>query len=98
MVTVGPEPIRIVEWRNYEFLKNKFQPILFQLENYFKNRTESTPVFNSTGLLCHSSGCDVSVKMIKEKRNLFKVLNFNVKMFGLKTSISKLVLGWIFVL
>lgn len=51
---------------------DKFFKQLTWLENYFRNRTESTPVFNSTGLLCHSSGCDVSVKMIKEKRNLFK--------------------------
>nr|XP_022337363.1 chlorophyllase-2, chloroplastic-like [Crassostrea virginica] len=50
---------------------DKFFKELTWLENYFKNRTVSTPAFNSTGLLCHSSGCDVSVKMIKEKRSLF---------------------------
>ncbi|XP_056008965.1 uncharacterized protein LOC125663743 [Ostrea edulis] len=50
---------------------DKFFKELSWLEGYFQNRTLSTPNFNLTGLLCHSSGCDVSVKMIKEKGKLF---------------------------
>ncbi|XP_061196820.1 uncharacterized protein LOC133205095 [Saccostrea echinata] len=50
---------------------DKFFKELTWLETYFRNKTLSTPKFNLTGLLCHSSGCDISMKMIKEKGALF---------------------------
>ncbi|XP_071175016.1 uncharacterized protein [Mytilus edulis] len=42
------------------------------LQNYMSNKTVATIAWNTTGLVCHSSGCDVTLKMIKEKPKLFK--------------------------
>ena len=47
----------------------------FQLQNYMTNKTVGSVVWNSTALLCHSSGCDITLKMIKEKPNMFTVRN-----------------------
>ena len=38
-----------------------------------KNTTEATVVWNSTALVCHSSGCDVTLKMIRQQPNMFNV-------------------------
>ncbi|KAK3086072.1 hypothetical protein FSP39_013067, partial [Pinctada imbricata] len=46
------------------------------LEDYLKNRTVSTPLFNTTALLCHSSGCDVTLRMIGMKQ-----FNFSSNIF-----------------
>ena len=47
----------------------------FQLQNYMTNKTVGSVAWNSTALLCHSSGCDVTLKMIKEKPKMFTVRN-----------------------
>ena len=47
----------------------------FQLQNYMTNKTVGSVAWNSTALLCHSSGCDITLKMIKEKPNMFTVRN-----------------------
>ena len=39
------------------------------------NKTVGSVAWNSTALLCHSSGCDITLKMIKEKPNMFTVRN-----------------------
>ena len=47
----------------------------FQLQNYMTNKTVGSVAWNSTALLCHSSGCDITLKMIKEKPKMFTVRN-----------------------
>ena len=46
---------------------------IFQLQNFMKNKTEATVVWNSTALVCHSSGCDVTLKMIRQQPKMFNV-------------------------
>ena len=49
---------------------------LFQLKTFLKDNPQlhgSTPFWNKTGLLCHSSGCDVTLRMIRQHSELFNV-------------------------
>ncbi|KAL4234753.1 hypothetical protein ACF0H5_006395 [Mactra antiquata] len=48
-----------------------FQEIDF-LQKYMKNRTLAIPDWNITGLMCHSAGCDVTLKMIEMNKMSFK--------------------------
>ena len=40
-------------------------PVFFQLEKYMHNKTVGVPVWKDTGLLCHSAGCDITLKLIE---------------------------------
>ncbi|VDI71522.1 Hypothetical predicted protein [Mytilus galloprovincialis] len=41
------------------------------LQHYMTNKTLGTVSWNSTALMCHSSGCDATLKMIREKPTMF---------------------------
>ena len=55
-------------------------PDILQMETFLKDNPKlrgSTPYWNKTGLLCHSSGCDCTLRMIRMNSKRFNVSHQN---------------------